>query len=413
MAYRVVSEINTHQRSGFTRWNDLLIAESEPLRVFCEELEDGAIFRKLGILNLLEGDFFSWYADNKQWNEKIKFSIMSILQTLGRYEQAESLFTSASAVDLFKYLYEEAIPQPVRSSFGEFYTPNWLSSHVIDSVPLLENWRLLDPCTGSGTFVISAIKRLRSEQTSVAPDFLLDQIVNRIMGIDLNPLAVLTTRVNYFINIADLIPDNLEQLIIPVFLGDASNVPERVVINKVECVTYNLSTSLSTVNVTLPLSMVKDTPKFLLAMVEFERAIAHKNGKRAKEILLKQIPEDEQIVDIINNVESFVGQLMDLEQRGWNGIWARILTNFLTTAAMEPFDAIVGNPPWIDWKNLPEGYRDRIVSLCIDRGLFSGDGRTGGINLNICALISHVSIVNWLKTDGKLAFLMPRELAFQ
>ena len=50
-----------------------------------------------------------------------------------------------------------------------------------------------------------------------------------------------------------------------------------------------------------------------------------------------------------------------------------------------------------DWKNLPEGYRERIKSLCIDRMLFSGDGITGGINLNICALISNVSAENWLK----------------
>ena len=85
----------------------------------------------------------------------------------------------------------------------------------------------------------------------------------------------------------------------------------------------------------------------------------------------------------------------------------------MTTACLNKFSNIVGNPPWIDWKNLPEGYRNRIKSLCIDKGLFSGSGRTGGINLNICALITHVAITNWLSDDGKLAFLMPRELAYQ
>lgn len=106
-------------------------------------------------------------------------------------------------------------------------------------------------------------------------------------------------------------------------------------------------------------------------------------------------------------------ELVTLEVNGWNGVWARIITNFLTTARLEEFDVIVGNPPWIDWKNLPEGYREKIKSLCIDRGLFSGAGRTGGINLNICALITHVSITNWLKAEGTLAFLMPAELATQ
>jgi hypothetical protein len=51
--------------------------------------------------------------------------------------------------------------------------------------------------------------------------------------------------------------------------------------------------------------------------------------------------------------------------------------------------------------------------MCVDRGLFSGAGRTGGINLNICALIAYVAANNWLDECGRLAFLMPRELANQ
>src|SRR5207248_6006605 len=42
-----------------------------------------------------------------------------------------------------------------------------------------------------------------------------------------------------------------------------------------------------------------------------------------------------------------------------------------------------------------------------------GAGRTGGINLNICALISYVAMTNWLSSTGRLAFLMPKELAYQ
>ena len=73
----------------------------------------------------------------------------------------------------------------------------------------------------------------------------------------------------------------------------------------------------------------------------------------------------------------------------------------------------MGNPPWIDWKNLPSNYRLRIKELCIDRRLFSGDTITGGINLNICALISNVVAENWLDNDGILALLMPDALLIQ
>jgi len=85
----------------------------------------------------------------------------------------------------------------------------------------------------------------------------------------------------------------------------------------------------------------------------------------------------------------------------------------LTTANLGKFDIIVGNPPWVDWRSLPSGYREKIKSLCISRKLFSGDRVTGGINLNICALISNVAAENWLSNNGILGFLMPETLIVQ
>lgn len=64
------------------------------------------------------------------------------------------------------------------------------------------------------------------------------------------------------------------------------------------------------------------------------------------------------------------------------------------------FDFIAGNPPWVDWKYLPEKYKETLKKICIDKHLFSGDNFTGGINLNICALITNVVANNWLKEEG-------------
>ncbi len=411
MAYRVVSELRL--RRQLVLWNDLVVSESEPLRVFCSGLEEGEIFRKLGILNLLEGDFFSWYSDKNQWNDDLHSSVKTILQVLGRYENAKDLFASVGAVDLFRELYEATVPRPVRSSFGEFYTPHWLAEHVIGSTKPEKKWRCLDPCSGSGTFVVAAIERVRIECQRQDKKAVLNSVLSRVVAIDLNPLAVLTTRVNYFIHISDLLEDNLPNLIIPVFLGDGSYVPARKTIGGVECVEYRLKTLKQPIDIRLPFSFVKDTVSFLKTMLDFEHAVQRKNIGRAAQVILGKLNAKERVPHLIRMIMELSAQLVRLEKRGWNGIWARIITNFLTTATLERFDIIVGNPPWIDWKNLPEGYRDKIKSLCIDRGLFSGDGRTGGINLNVCALISHVCISNWLKDDGRLAFLMPKELAVQ
>ena len=411
MAYRVVSEIRL--KVQLQSWNDLTNSPCEPMRVFCAQLEDGEIFRDLGILNLLEGDFFSWYSAHGQWNDKICEAVRSILQVLGRYEQTVNIFTSNVAIDLFRDLYEATMPQPVRSSFGEFYTPHWLAQHVLQSTNPSPGWRALDPCSGSGTFLIVAIDQVRRELPYLSPKEILEQILDRVVGLDLNPLTVLTSRVNYFIHIANFLPEELESLVIPVYLGDASNVPMRILIEGIECLSYSLKTLKDPIHITLPISIVKHTAQFVRVMLEFEHAIQSRNTVKATNLLLNQIPEGDRKPILVGSIHSLAEKLVDLEMRGWNGIWARIITNFLTIAAFDKFDVIIGNPPWVDWKNLPEGYREKIKALCIDKGLFSGDGRTGGINLNVCALIAYVCMTNWLKETGRLAFLMPRALAVQ
>ena len=159
--------------------------------------------------------------------------------------------------------------------------------------------------------------------------------------------------------------------------------------------------------------LVKDTIKFVEIMLEYETFIRRQNVKDAVKLLVDNLPKSETKHEVLSRLTTLTKQLVDLEKMGWNGIWARIITNFLITGCLPKVTNIVGNPPWVDWKNLPSGYREKVKALCLDKGLFSGAGRTGGINLNICALITHVCCSNWLKSDGVLAFLMPKELAYQ
>ena len=389
IAYRVVCDIRFG--SALKDYASQLKAAPSVLRTFCGELEDGEVFRPLGILNLLEGDFFSWYCDKAQWTPSLAECVHTLLATLARYEQAAGVFVRSGAVDLFRELYEATVPQIVRASFGEFYTPSWLATHVLESCQLRGSWRALDPCSGSGTFVVTAIERIRKENPEKQPGVLLGEILSRVVAIDLNPLAVLTTRVNYFIHIADLIPKGIRSLIIPVYLGDPSYIPEEVEVDRTRCLRYQLTTLKEPIQVTMPLSLVRDTPKFVEAMRDFELSIRLGDPATALSLLLNRIDSADRKESITRLLGELTDHLIRLESRGWNGIWARILTNFLTTACLGRFDAVIGNPPWIDWKNLPAGYRKKIKSLAIERGLFSGAGRTGGINLNICALIAYYS----------------------
>ena len=105
--------------------------------------------------------------------------------------------------DLFKDLYMHVIPDKVRHSLGEFYTPPWLADNLVKRAVEMagtNGWKGLDPCCGSGTFVTVLMRRVLNDVKGKSRNSKLKAVLNRVKGIDLNPLAVLTSRINYFIN---------------------------------------------------------------------------------------------------------------------------------------------------------------------------------------------------------------------
>ena len=259
---------------------------------------------------------------------------------------------------------------------------------------------------------VVVIDKVLYEEQEKSNEEKLEDVLQRVKGIDLNPIAVLTARVNYFINISHLICDN-RPIDIPVYLGDSSYVPKTIEYDNVQCIDYVISTTKEPIEVTLPKSIVNDISKFSQEMIVVESQVKNQNEDAVADIFKALVSESDLTPKVCMKIVQLSRNLIGLEKKNWNGIWARILSNYLATANLGKFDVIVGNPPWVDWKSLPSGYRERIKSLCISRRLFSGDRLTGGINLNICALIANVAADNWLSEKGILGFLMPEPLVFQ
>lgn len=412
IAFKVLSSIRSNKVD--TSFTNLAEGSTESLRSHLDRLESGAIFRQEGFGNLLEGDFFAWYCTSEQWDKEIGSSVQQVFAILSEYEN-HHMFDGGRVQDLFKDLYMAIIPDKVRHSMGEFYTPPWLAEQtIIETLGSTrpDRWTALDTCCGSGTFITSLIRLVLEEVKALPDKDKLREVLDRVKGIDLNPLAALTTRINYFINLSHLIGDQ-DEFDVPVYLGDASYVPKPKSIGDIECLEYVITTEQGPLNVLLPRSAVADVAKFSKTMTMLETHIENENEAEVAKEIRKIIPASDLTVDVRSEIDGLAKNLVDLQRNKWNGIWARIICNFLTTANLGRFDAIVGNPPWIDWKNLPKGYRERITELCVDRHLFSGDGITGGINLNVCALIANVAAQNWLKEEGTIGFLMPENLIFQ
>ena len=284
IAYKIISQIRFNR--SLINFSDLTDYDSESLRVQFENLENGDIFRQYGMTNLLEGDFFSWYCTDKQWNDDLAKAIKEVSEILCRYSGKAVLNNSQKSQDFFKKLYEAMVPAAVRHAMGEYYTRKWLAQNVVEEAVKLVNiadWRGLDPCCGSGTFLNVMIDKILREMKGQDNETILSSILNRVKGIDLNPIAVLTARVNYFINISHLFNDN-RPIDIPVYLGDSSYVPKTIKYDKVECLDYVISTQKNPIEITVPRSMVEDTSQFAQQMIRVEIQVKNQNSKAVMQL---------------------------------------------------------------------------------------------------------------------------------
>jgi hypothetical protein len=94
-----------------------------------DDLESGGLFRKYGLANLLEGDFFTWYL--YAWNPAIEEALQTLLGRLDEYDPASLSIYPEESRDLFKKLYHALLPREIRHNLGEYYTPDWLAEYLL------------------------------------------------------------------------------------------------------------------------------------------------------------------------------------------------------------------------------------------------------------------------------------------
>lgn len=415
IACKVVTKIEFNKDIEY--FSDLSKIDNETLRQFIQYIEDGYIFQTGGIRNLLEGDFFSWYCIEEIWSNEEAEIILSLINLLEGYS-INFYRHGHSTIDIFIDLYMEIMPSEVRHSLGEYFTPSWLADYVVrESKNQIknENFTAIDPCCGSGVFVMALIRNIIDDIdiVSLSDDekhILLNSILDRVKGVDINPLSVLTAKVCYYLSIKPLI--NGDDIEIPIYLGDSANIPIKLQIGNTLCYEYTVVTKQENIKVLLPSNFV-ESKKFFFMMSQIQAIIKTQDTELVYNKFIQNFLQSDINNEIKKNIYNLSDQLVRLHKNNWDGIWIRIVANFMLVARIKNIDMIVGNPPWIKWEFLPQAYAEKIKLLCVDRHLFSGQTYMGAISLNICALIANVTASSWLSKDGILAFLMPQTLMTQ
>ncbi len=415
---------------GAPSFGDLVTADSDTLRRYLAEMESGGIFRAFGITNLLEGDFFAWYL--YAWNDRIESAICDLLCRLDEYDPATLSIVPEETRDLFKKLYHYLLPREIRHNLGEYYTPDWLAQRLLNQVDSefftadphrneqrlrqkLLNLRWLDPACGSGTFLVLIITRMRElgRELMVNETELLNAILHNVVGFDLNPLAVIVARVNYLLAIADLLPHRRSGITIPVYLADSVRTPamgETLFTGGA----YEFPTAVGKFLVPAVLCTKERFDRFCDLLEESIR------GTLLPESFMKRIETALRLEpgEWTNNDAQMVLELyervLDLHRNGMDGLWARLLKNNFAPLTVGQFDYIVGNPPWVNWENLPDVYRESIRDLWVRyklAGTFKGGRpRLGAVKVDISALMTYTVMDALLKREGRLGFVITQSL---
>ncbi|MBM4161077.1 MAG: SAM-dependent DNA methyltransferase [Ignavibacteria bacterium] len=421
LAYQVVGHytLGTMVELPLAEWER---HDSATLKDHLKQVEDGGVFRQLGIRNFLEGDLLSWYLND--WNNSIEEAVREVIKRLNAYDPKTLELLPDETRDILKKVYQFLVPKQIRHDLGEYYTPDWLAERCLNQVGygakekgLLEK-RVLDPGCGSGTFLILAIKRAKEHGRlrNLEPAKTLTEVTKNIVGFDLNPLAVISARTNYLLAIADLLRYKRGEVTIPIYLCDSINPPQARVAGEMTLFPkkepYEVKTAVGDFlfsHSIVTKQRIQQLADLLEGAVKKKLPSDEFQDKVRKELDLNEAEMRESSLYLVDTYE----RLCDLERNGINGIWSRIIKNAFAPYFVGSFDFVIGNPPWVNWESLPQEYRDKTVDTWQRYDLFEHTGlraRLGSAKDDISVLMTYVSIDKYLRDRGRLCIVITQTL---
>lgn len=391
--------------------NVLTVENQDKFKEQLIELESGWLYKKLGVSNFLEGDFFSWYI--YLWDENTSYQLKTLIEEFRKYDYSSINLEPTSAKDLLKNVYHNLFPKELRHNLGEYYTPDWLAEMLINDMKIdyTSNKYMLDPTCGSGTFVILLIKNyINQNQNSMPEEQILNNIVKYIKGYDLNPLAVISARANYIIALGDLFKKRQNDIEIPIYLCDSMlTILEQKHMDR-DC--YVVSTKAD--KFLIPATLVNNgSINKILDILNEAVKLKYKPKQFIARIKKEMVINVELLETEATILEELFVSMYQLEQKGLDGIWTNVIKNSFAPIFQTKVDYIIGNPPWIVWQSLPEEYRESIKKYWYEYKVFEHKGleaRLGSAHDDLSVLMTYVIMDNFLKDNGKLGFIVNQNL---
>jgi hypothetical protein len=328
---------------------------------------------------------------------------------IGRVEQYVGKYDFASTEeDILKELYQGLVDPVERHDLGEYYTPDWLAELTLDRLGY-QGGSLLDPSCGSGTFLMSAIRRLRV--AGLAKGDLVEAVSRDLAGIDVHPLAVLMAKANLLLALGHDARGYKGQIRLPIFMADTLQTELD------ETRGYLKIPAAKNLHFHLPLATIEHHPDQLDGMIEEMNRFAHSVAESQAEMeSVKQgfLKKFSFLLENSNGESFYWKQNIEtaakLIRQKRNSIWSFVLKNTYrpTFLRRQKVDYIVGNPPWLSYRYIQDDdYKERIRSLCFEYGLLDRNQRALITQIELATVFYRHCERHFLKAGGKIGMVLP------
>lgn len=118
-------------------------------------------------------------------------------------------------------LYQSYFDKETRKALGEFYTPPAVVRFILDQSGykgrIVTEKRLLDPATGSGTFIVEALRRYLSASEEEARQkgwvYVIRRLMNdfRIVAFDIHPFATIMAQIQFVLGLLPRYKDAIDE----------------------------------------------------------------------------------------------------------------------------------------------------------------------------------------------------------
>lgn len=387
---------------------------------------NGVFFENKGLINFVEYDYFGWLNTEPYLREILPIA-SAIQQDLVAYN-----LKATPDEDLFGQLMAQLAHRSQRILLGQEWTPSWLShklvQHVAEKIPNAEPLRLIDMCCGSGSMVVETIKiakeRVVNSEADASPERRLHLLVQSITGFDIDPLAVMLSKINWVLTAMDwLQPLGSHSVSIPIYHADSlfAITPVSNNVNSEEQSVYSLRIAEHSI----------DLPEYLISP-EFRRLFDALIDTSYRIIMdLLQQPQsnitettvktyyDSIIADldievsadqqgqILTFIQEFIEKVDALNRDGRNGIWAYILRNsFRPGLVAGQFNGLVSNPPWLALSKIAHNPYQLILKQKAEAFHIKPAG-SSHLHIELATIFLLHAIKKYLVDDARVACIVP------